>query len=84
MHHPPLCSDFVIELRSDTDRLSALKDKMREYIENGAQLGWLIDPIERRVWVSPNADEERLDNPAMVSGDPELPGYVIPLNRVWR
>lgn len=82
---PPLCPDFVIELRSDTDRLSMLKDKMWEYIDNGAQLGWLIDPIERKVWVyRPNAEEERLDNPATVSGDPELPGYVLPLDRVWR
>jgi Uma2 family endonuclease len=82
---PPLCPDFVVELRSDTDRLSMLKDKMREYIDNGAQLGWLIDPIEREVWVyRPNAKVERLDNPATISGDPELPGYVLPLDRVWR
>ncbi|MGE0132151.1 MAG: Uma2 family endonuclease [Blastocatellales bacterium] len=81
---PPLCPDFVIELRSNTDRLGMLKDKMQEYIDNGARLGWLIDPIERKVWVyRPDVEAERLDNPATVSGDPELPGYVLPMDRVW-
>ena len=41
---PPLCPDFVVELRSPSDTIRALQDKMQEYIENGAQLGWLIDP----------------------------------------
>jgi Uma2 family endonuclease len=47
----PLCPDFVVELRSRTDRLPPLRAKMVEYIENGASLGWLIDPFERRVYV---------------------------------
>jgi Uma2 family endonuclease len=47
----PLCPDFVVELRSPTDRLSDLHDKMREYIDNGARLGWLIDPLDKRVYV---------------------------------
>lgn len=81
---PPLCPDFVIELRSNTDRLGMLKDKMQEYIDNGARLGWLIDPIEKKVWVyRPDAEAERLDNPATIGGDPELPGYVLPLDKVW-
>src|SRR5438874_6582386 len=46
---PPLCPDFVVELRSQTDRLTTLQTKMEEYITNGAQLGWLIDPLERKV-----------------------------------
>ena len=54
----PLCPDFVIELRSPTDSLSALQAKMREYIENGAQLGWLIDPLEGQVFVNrPGIDQ---------------------------
>lgn len=82
---PPLCPDFVIELRSDTDRLRPLQEKMEEYIENGAQLGWLIDPLERKVWVyRPNSSVECLDHPATVSGEPELPGFVLPLDRIWR
>ncbi|HZS05151.1 MAG TPA: Uma2 family endonuclease [Blastocatellia bacterium] len=82
---PPLCPDFVIELRSKTDRLRPLQEKMEEYIENGARLGWLIDPLERKVWVyRPNAAVECLDHPSTVSGDPELPGFVLPLGRIWR
>ena len=58
----PLCPDFVIELRSLTDGLSALQDKMREYMENGAQLGWLIDPVAGQVFVyRPGAPVERLE-----------------------
>ncbi|MGH9833829.1 MAG: Uma2 family endonuclease, partial [Blastocatellia bacterium] len=60
----PLCPDFVIELRSSTDRLKRLKEKMEEYIANGARLGWLIDPIERKVYVyRPDAEVEVLDDP---------------------
>jgi Uma2 family endonuclease len=82
---PPLCPDFVIELRSDTDRLSTLQAKMQEYIDNGARLGWLIDPLEKTVWVyRPNAAVECLDNPESVNGDPVLAGFVLPLARVWR
>ena len=47
----PVCPDFVIELRSRQDRLAVLQEKMQEYIENGAQLGWLIDPLEKRVHI---------------------------------
>jgi Uma2 family endonuclease len=82
---PPLCPDFVIELRSHTDRLRPLQDKLEEYIENGAQLGWLIDPQEKKVWIyRPNSAVECLDHPVMVSGDPELPGFTLPLDRIWR
>lgn len=80
----PLCPDFVIELRSPSDRLSTLQEKMEEYVANGAQLGWLIDPVQRRVYVyRPGADVECLDNPAAVSGDPVLPGFVLRLEPVW-
>ncbi len=82
---PPLCPDFVVELRSDTDRLSVLQDKMQEYIESGAQLGWLIDPLEKKVWIyRPEAAVACLENPATVSGDPVLPGFVLPLDKIWR
>ena len=80
----PLCPDFVVELRSPDDRLTVLKAKMREYIANGATLGWLIDAPNRRVYVyRPNAAVERLDAPATLSGDPELPGFVLDLKLVW-
>ncbi len=80
----PLCPDFVIELRSPSDPLSILKDKMEEYRANGAQLGWLIDPVSRRIYVyRPGADVECLENPAEVAGDPVLPGFVLDLSPVW-
>ncbi len=81
---PPLAPDFVIELRSESDRLSHLRDKMQEYAENGVRLGWLIDPDERRVEVyRPGREVENLENPATVSGDPELPGFILDLAPVW-
>src|SRR5581483_3814065 len=69
----PACPDFVLELRSRTDRLRDVQAKMREYLANGARLGWLLDPTTRTVYVyRPNAPVERLDNPETVSGDPVL------------
>ena len=82
---PPLCPDFVIELRSDTDRLSVLQEKMQEYIENGAQLGWLIDPLEKQVWIyRPGLKAECLNDPATVSGEPVLPGFILQMEKIWR
>jgi Uma2 family endonuclease len=80
----PACPDFVLELRSPSDRLSDVRDKMEEYLANGARLGWLLDPVARRVFVyRPNSPVERLDNPERVSGDPILPGFVLDLREVW-
>ena len=80
----PLCPDFVIELRSPSDRLNDQKAKMEEYRENGALLGWLIDPIERQVYVyRPELPVEQLDNPGRVSADPELAGFVLELGEIW-
>lgn len=80
----PLCPDFVIELRSSTDRLKRLKEKMEEYIANGARLGWLIDPLERKVYVyRPDAEVEVLDDPATLSGDLVLPGFTPDLTKIW-
>lgn len=80
----PLCPDFVIELRSPSDPLSTVQEKMEEYLANGAQLGWLIDPVNRQVYVyRPDADVVRLDNPREVAGDPVLPGFVLDLAPIW-
>ncbi len=80
----PLCPTFLVELRSPSDPLAKLQAKMVEYLENGACLGWLIDPEERRFFVyRPNLDPEVLKNPASVSADPELPGFVLELAEVW-
>jgi Uma2 family endonuclease len=79
-----VCPDFVVELRSRTDRLKTLQKKMDEYIENGAELGWLIDPFERKVHVyQPNQAVVILDNPENVSGDPLLPGFVLQMSAIW-
>lgn len=79
-----LCPDFVIELKSPTDRLADLKNKMVEYAENGARLGWLIDPDACQVFVyRPGKEVEVLNHPESVSGDPELPGFVLDLKGIW-
>jgi Uma2 family endonuclease len=81
---PPLCPDFVLELRSPSDALATVQAKMQEYLDNGAHLGWLIDPIEKKVYTyRPQAAVECLDNPQTISGDPVLPGFVLELGRVW-
>lgn len=79
----PICPDFVVELRSRTDSLKELQDKMQEYIENGAQLGWLIDRKNKRVEIyRPGKDVEILDNPASLSGENILPGFVLDLQQI--
>ncbi|MEH2265660.1 Uma2 family endonuclease [Nostoc sp.] len=79
----PICPDFVIELRSRTDSLKELQEKMQEYIENGVQLGWLIDRKNQRVEIyRPGKDVEILDNPASVSGENVLPGFVLDLQYI--
>lgn len=80
----PICPDFVVELRSKTDRLAVLFNKMAEYIENGASLGWLIDPSTRRVYVyRPNEEVVILKNPESVSADPLLPGFTLITADLW-
>lgn len=81
---PPLCPDFVAELRSETDSLKSLQEKMAEYMENGVQLGWLIDPLERRVHVySPATEPQTLESPAKVSGEPLLTGFRLDVASIW-
>ena len=81
---PPLCPDFVIELRSLSDSIRNLQNKMTEYMENGAALGWLIDPLEKKFHVyRPNAEIEILDNPKQVSGEPLLKGFVLNVKKLW-
>lgn len=80
----PLCPDFVVELRSPSDSIGALQAKMREYMENGARLGWLLDSADRRVYVHrPDAEMELLDAPSKLSAEPELLGFVLDLNMIW-
>ena len=80
----PLCPDFVIELRSPTDTLSVLQQKLEEYVTNGAVLGWLIDPVDRRVYAyRPTQPVQCLENPNSLSGDPVLHGLSVDLTPIW-
>jgi Uma2 family endonuclease len=80
----PICPDFVVELRSASDNLAPLKTKMQEYIDNGALLGWLIDRKKQQVYIyRPGVAVECLDNPATVSGESVLPGFVLDLSKIW-
>ena len=81
---PPLCPDFVGEIRSRTDRLAVLQEKMQEYLANGAKLGWLLDPVERKVYVyRPGEEVVRLDDPETVSGDPVLRGFTLNVRQLF-
>lgn len=80
----PLSPDFVVELRSETDRMKPLRDKMTEYMENGVRLGWLIDRKNRKVEIyRQNREVEVLENPTTLSGEDVLPGFVLDLTEVW-
>jgi Uma2 family endonuclease len=80
----PICPEFVIELRSASDSLKVLKNKMEEYIENGTLLGWLIDRVQRKVYIyRPNTVVEELENPTTLSGENILPGFMLDLNPIW-
>lgn len=77
---PPLVPDFVIELRSATDRLKTLQDKMQEYLDNGLRLGWLIDPQSRQVEIYQLEQSVKVALlPAILSGEDVLPGFILQL-----
>lgn len=79
----PLCPDFVVELRSPSDSLEKVRQKMTEYIDNGARLGWLINPKNQQVEIyRPNQDVEMLKSPATLSGEDVLPGFVLELKQI--
>ncbi len=80
----PLCPDFVLELRSPSDSVQTLQKKMEEYRQNGAQLGWLLDPMNKQVIVyRQGAPPEVLDDPVSVSGEPLLRGFVLEVPLIW-
>ena len=80
----PLCPDFVIELRSKSDRLKSLQNKMQEYLENGTQLGWLINRHDRQVEIYRQGQAvEILENPSQLSGENVLQGFILDLTPVW-
>lgn len=75
---PPICPDFVIELRSESDRLQPLQSKMQEYLDSGLKLGWLINPQDQTVEIyRAQAELEILSFPAILSGEDALPGFSL-------
>ena len=79
----PLCPDFVVELTSPSDRLSKVEEKMREWMSNGARLGWILDADNRRVHVYRAEGVEMLDGPAAVAGEGPVEGFVLDLAGIW-
>ena len=74
----------MIELRSPSDSLAVSQAKLLEYLENGTRLGWLIDPESEQVHVyRPGKEIERLDGVLSLSGEPELPGFVLGSRKIW-
>jgi Uma2 family endonuclease len=80
-----LSPEFVVELKSSTEGIKKLQAKMVEWMENGTELGWLIDPDAQVVWVyRPRQAAERLDNPARLHGEGPVAGFVLELKEVWQ
>ncbi|MEH2317427.1 Uma2 family endonuclease [Nostoc sp.] len=80
---PPICPDFVVELRSDSDTLKSLQDKMQEYMVNGTRLGWLINPKGKQVEIYRQGKEkEVLLSPNQLSGEEILSGFVLDLQGI--
>lgn len=81
----PLSPDFVVEFRSPSDSLQPLQEKMREYLDNGTRLGFLIDRKGGRVEVYRlNREVEVLECPDGLSGEDVLPGFVLDLTEIWQ
>jgi len=78
---PPLCPDFVIELRSESDRLKLLQEKMREYLNSGLRLGWLINPQDREVEIYRSEKVVEIAKmPCLLSGEKVLPNFELEIN----
>lgn len=81
---PPLCPEFVIELRSPSDRLPPLQRKMQEWLDNGALLAWLIDPANRTVYIyRPGQEVEKLVDAQRIAGEGPVAGFELDLTPVW-
>lgn len=79
-----LCPDFVIELKSRTDRLRVLRAKMREWVENGAELAWLIDPERRAIEIyRPGTERECLINIRSLTAGAPVEGFTLNLSEIW-
>ncbi|MEG3439998.1 Uma2 family endonuclease [Pannus brasiliensis CCIBt3594] len=80
----PLCPDFVVELMSPSDELETTRQKMREYLENGSRLGWLLNRKTKQVEIyRPGKAVEILENPETLSGETILPDFILHLDSIW-
>ena len=80
---PHLCPEFVIEVRSQSDSLRALQAKMQEWIDNGAELGWLIDPAKRVVYEYTRDGVRRFNAPSRMKGHGPIAGFTLDLREIW-
>jgi Uma2 family endonuclease len=81
---PPLAPDFVIELRSATDRLPPLQEKMEEYRANGVRLGLLIDPKNKQVEIyRPEKEPDIYESPTSVDCSEVMPGFILDMSSIW-
>lgn len=82
--YAPVCPDFAVELRSKSDNLQPIREKMQEYMDNGTRLGWLIAPKTKQVEIYRQGKPvETLTEPTELSGEAVLPGFVLKLRRIW-
>lgn len=80
----PICPEFIVELRSETDRLPDVQEKMRMWIANGVELGWLVDPQHKVVEIyRPGEEPEIHEQPTSVQGDGPVAGFELVMARVW-
>jgi Uma2 family endonuclease len=79
---PPIAPDFVLELRSRTDNLKTLQEKMQEYMDSGVRLGWMFDPQNQQVIIyRPGQEIEVRNLPTKLFGEDVLPGFVLQVDR---
>jgi Uma2 family endonuclease len=82
---PPICPDFVLELRSPSDSLQMLQRKMQEYLVSGIRLGWLINPEDAEVEIyRPGREVEVMRSPSELSGEEILEGFVLNVDWIWK
>lgn len=81
---PPVCPDFVVELRSPSDKLPNLQSKMEQWISNGVEVAWLVDPKEKAVTIyRPGDQPEHLTHPTSVQGTGPIGGFELVMARIW-
>jgi Uma2 family endonuclease len=81
---PRLAPAFIVELRSESDRLAGVQEKMESWIANGIELGWLIDPDAKQVHVYTQDSRPRVESGPSVTGSGPVEGFVLDLEEVWR